>query len=394
MTDVSDAGCPPADAAYYRDSAVVAASFVDIAPHLNETVSRFYAHLCALDPHARTLFPVNMQTQRHRFARFLTYIVDMLEQPATLARTAAPLGTDHRKFEVTAHHYPVFGQALLAALADTAGPQWTPQVAEAWQRIYQWIAHTMITAADAATGPASVPAVVTHHHKHNRDTATVQVRTEAPLDYRGGQHLSVEIPQRPRVWRSYSPTTAPDPTGLLTFHIKAISPSGVSRAIVSTTRPGDHWRIGPPQGQLHHHADQSESPLLLLGGGTGIAPILAILDHLDRSRRLTGTRGIDRSPNVVVCYGARRSEELHALADLRELTNHNPWLTLIPAVEHDPPPGTESGTLPDVITRYGAWNDHTIILSGSPHMLRTTIARMIVAGTPSQHIHYDPFTLD
>ena len=145
-----------------------------------------------------------------------------------------------------------------------------------------------------------------------------------PLDYRGGQHLSVEIPQRPRLWRSYSPTTAPDPVGLLTFHIKAISPSGVSRAIVSTTRPGDHWRIGPPQGQLHHHADQSEGPLLL-GGGTGI----------DRSHRLTGIRGIDRAPSVVVCHGARCSEELHAPADLRELTNHNPWLTLILAVEHD-----------------------------------------------------------
>ena len=57
-------------------------------------------------------------------------------------------------------------------------------------------------------------------------------------------------------------------------------------------------------------------------------------------------------------------------------------------------PGVEHGTLADVVTRYGAWADREVLVSGSPAMIRSTVSRMLVAGTPLDHIRYDPFTLD
>ena len=54
----------------------------------------------------------------------------------------------------------------------------------------------------------------------------------------------------------------------------------------------------------------------------------------------------------------------------------------------------EQGTLADVVTRYGAWADRTVLVSGSPAMIRSTVSRMLVAGTPLDRITYDPFTLD
>ena len=54
----------------------------------------------------------------------------------------------------------------------------------------------------------------------------------------------------------------------------------------------------------------------------------------------------------------------------------------------------EQGTLADVVTRYGAWADCDVLVSGSPSMIRSTVSRMLVAGTPLDRITYDPFTLD
>ena len=57
-------------------------------------------------------------------------------------------------------------------------------------------------------------------------------------------------------------------------------------------------------------------------------------------------------------------------------------------------PGAEQGTLADVVTRYGAWADHDVLVCGSPAMIRSTVSRMLVAGTPLDRIRYDPFTMD
>jgi NAD(P)H-flavin reductase len=54
----------------------------------------------------------------------------------------------------------------------------------------------------------------------------------------------------------------------------------------------------------------------------------------------------------------------------------------------------ERGTLADVVTRYGAWPDHDVLVSGSPGMVRSTVSRMLVAGTALDRITYDPFTVD
>ena len=52
------------------------------------------------------------------------------------------------------------------------------------------------------------------------------------------------------------------------------------------------------------------------------------------------------------------------------------------------------GTLADVVTRYGAWAGHDVLVCGSPAMIRATVSRMLVAGTPLDRIRYDPFTVD
>ena len=67
---------------------------------------------------------------------------------------------------------------------------------------------------------------------------------------------------------------------------------------------------------------------------------------------------------------------------------------MIERPDADDPGGAERGTLADVVTRYGAWAGHDVLVCGSPAMIRATVSRMLVAGTPLDRIRYDPFTVD
>ena len=80
---------------------------------------------------------------------------------------------------------------------------------------------------------------------------------------------------------------------------------------------------------------------------------------------------------------------------LRRMSYAQTWLDVVPVVEQDEgTPGAERGTLADVVTRYGAWTGHDVLVCGSPSMIRATVSRMLVAGTPLDRIRYDPFTMD
>jgi NAD(P)H-flavin reductase len=124
----------------------------------------------------------------------------------------------------------------------------------------------------------------------------------------------------------------------------------------------------------------------MVAGGTGVAPLRSILDHL----ALWG-----ENPKVNLFYGGPSREDLYDLDELRALAAINPWLSITPVVERGGEvPGFGQGTLAEAVTRYGAWPNHDILVSGSPAMIRATVSRMLVAGSALGQIQYDPFTID
>jgi NAD(P)H-flavin reductase/hemoglobin-like flavoprotein len=369
--------------------ATIRSSFALLAPRADELARRFYAILFTRSPQARAMFPVDMQVQRNRLLGALVQIVQMVDRPDDLVPFLQQLGRDHRKFGVLAEHYDAVGAALLEALGTLAGPAWTTEVQHAWSTAYGLLADAMRAAAADDPGPASWSGEVVEHRRIGWDLAVVRVRTDPPVPYLAGQYVSVEIPQRPRLWRYLSPATAPDPGGLLEFHVRAVPGGWVSRALVAHARPGDAWRIGPPMGRMHMPAAGGRD-LLLVAGGTGYAPIRAVLQELAR-------RPVQ--PRTQVFVGGRVREDLYDLDGLRALSYRHPWLDVMPVVEQGGPDADrdaplEQGTLADVVTGYGAWADRDVLVSGSPAMIRATVARMLVAGTPLDRIRYDPFTTE
>jgi NAD(P)H-flavin reductase/hemoglobin-like flavoprotein len=345
----------------------------------------FYATLFRIAPEARDLFPVNMEVQRSRLMRALVHVVQMVDRPDELVPFLEQLGRDHRKFGVVAEHYDAVGEALIHAIGEHAGEVWTPEVHAAWTDAYDAVATRMRTAAHAERGPASWLGRVVGHERVGWDLAMITVQTTEPIPYRAGQYVSVETPQRPRLWRYLSPANAPREDATLEFHVRAVDGGWVSRAIVAHSRVGDTWRIGPPMGRMHVDPTSGRE-LLMVSGGTGMAPIKSLLEDIAQR---------PEQPRTQVFVGGRSWDDLYDFTSLRKFSYSNPWLDVIPVVEKDEGgSGAERGTLADVVTRYGAWADHDVLVCGSPSMIRATVSRMLVAGTPLDRIKYDPFTMD
>ena len=366
--------------------ALIRSSFAVVAPQAEEVARHFYATLFSQAPQTRDLFPVNMEVQRSRLLRALVHVVQMVDRPDELVPFLEQLGRDHRKFGVLAEHYDAVGAALISAVAEFAGPAWTPRVARAWTESYGTVARAMRTAAADERGPATWLGRVVGHRRIGWDLAVVEVAASEPVPYRAGQYVSVETPQRPRLWRYLSPANAPRDDGRLEFHVRAVPGGWVSRSIVAHSRVGDTWRIGPPMGRMQV-ARNTRRNVLMVAGGTGSAPIRALLEDLARG---------EGQPRTQVFLGGRTWDDLYDFAPLRRLSYDNPWLDVVPVVERDDPGdgGAEIGTLSEVVTRYGSWADHDVTVCGSPAMIRATVSQMLVAGTPLDRITYDPFTLD
>ncbi|MGZ8750364.1 MAG: globin domain-containing protein [Pseudonocardia sp.] len=365
---------------------IIRTSFALVEPRSEELGRHFYATLFSQAPETRALFPVNMEVQRSRLLRALVHVVQMVDRPDELVPFLEQLGRDHRKFGVLAEHYDAVGAALLSAVAEFAGPAFTPEVEQAWTGAYGTVAKAMRTAARAERGPATWLGRVVGHRRVGWDLAVIEVAASEPVPYRAGQYVSVETPQRPRLWRYLSPANAPREDGRLEFHVRAVPGGWVSRSIVAHSRVGDTWRIGPPMGRMQV-ARNSRRNVLMVAGGTGSAPIRALLEDLAQG---------DGRPRTQVFIGGRTWDDLYDFAPLRRLSYDNPWLDVVPVVERDDAGngGAEIGTLSDVVTRYGSWADHDVTVCGSPAMIRSTVSQMLVAGTPLDRITYDPFTLD
>src|SRR4051812_39373169 len=249
---------------------LVRESFAVVEPRHDEVAKFFYGMLFSLSPGAREMFPANMQVQRSRLLRALVHFVQLVDRPDDLYPFLRQLGRDHRKFGVISTHYEAVGTALIAAVKKFSGRSWTDEIERAWAEAYTIMARAMLDAANAEDGPAWWPATVGDHRRIGDDLAVVTVQTDHPVPYQPGQYVSVEVPQRPRLWRYLSPADAPRDDGTIDFHTRTVDGGWVSRAIVGHPRPGEVWRLGPPMGRMRVDRESTRD-LVMVAGGTGLA---------------------------------------------------------------------------------------------------------------------------
>jgi NAD(P)H-flavin reductase/hemoglobin-like flavoprotein len=365
------------------ESRLVKESFARIVSAGPAAMEYFYARLFTVSPRSRSLFPLSMTAQRERVFATLARLIWSLDDPPRRTEILTRLGRDHRRFGVTEAHYAPF----IATLRDTAehfiGSAWTPETASAWQATLDDMAKAMQAAAedDARTSPPWWIGEIVSHELRSPGVAVLRLRPSQPLPYQAGQYVPVQVTKWPRVWRPYSIATAPKPGGLIELHVKAVSAGLVSNTLVYHSNVGDCVLLGAADGRMT--LAESDKDLLCVAGGTGLAPIKAIIEQA-LAKQPSGRRR-----KVTLFFGARKQYDLYDLEDLQLLEAACPSFRVIPVLSDEPVYSGLTGTLPDVLGKHGLFESAEAYVCGPAAMVSRTTA-LLSASIPESQLHHDP----
>ena len=241
--------------------------------------------------------------------------------------------------------------------------------------------------------PDRVSARLTGREMLSTDTALFTLDFGTALDFLPGQFMLLESPSGVR--RAYSmahPINESD-SAAVEFIIRAKPDGAASTWLFDDIGVGDELIVEGPYGRAYAQPG-SDRPALCVAGGTGLAPILAIAEHLLTERP---TRKLDvyigaRSPNDMVL--------LDRLARLRER-----GARVVASVEH---PVTDGAELPaewmafdrvrvgrvidHVATDWTVLDGHDIYLAGPAGMVDAALRTLVrEGGAPADRVFFDRF---
>jgi propane monooxygenase reductase subunit len=205
------------------------------------------------------------------------------------------------------------------------------------------------------------------------------------LTFKPGQYVDIAIPGSDEV-RSFSMANLPG-SGELEFMIK-LYPGGKFSGLLAEggLQAGDELEVTGPYG-VFTLREKSDRPLVFIGGGAGMAPILALL-------RSMAEKGNSR--RAVYYYGARGPKDLFHVQELTELEQRLPEFRFVPALSDCPVQETwdgERGLITDVVHRLEAeLGEIDAYLCGPPPMVDAAIAMLEQGGVPESRVYYDKFT--
>jgi CDP-4-dehydro-6-deoxyglucose reductase len=190
------------------------------------------------------------------------------------------------------------------------------------------------------------------------------------LAWQAGQYLDVMLAGDRR--RSFSLANPPHDTALLELHVRRTPGGEFSERVFDGMRPGELLRIEGPLGQFVYRP--GDRPILLIGGGTGYAPLKAML----RVVLETETRR-----NAVLFWGARSASGLYDDAWLRELAAQHARFHYMPVVTelvHEA-----------VLSRVPGLAGYDIYAAGPPAMIDAVRTALPRQGADPDRIYFDSF---
>jgi ferredoxin-NADP reductase len=130
--------------------------------------------------------------------------------------------------------------------------------------------------------------------------------------HRAGQHVDLRLTAADdyQVERSYSIASPPDGTGRIMLTVERVDDGEVSPYLVDELRVGDRIELRGPIGGYFVWEATHGGPLMLVAGGSGIAPLMSMLRHRARARSTVPTR---------LLYSARSMEDIIYKGELDDI---------------------------------------------------------------------------
>jgi Na+-transporting NADH:ubiquinone oxidoreductase subunit F len=150
-------------------------------------------------------------------------------------------------------------------------------------------------------------------------------------------------------------------------------------------QPGENVTINGPFGFFY--LQETVRSVILIAGGSGIAPIRAMLADM-AEKRITRT--------ATFFYSAHTAADLVYLEEMREMERRLPGFHYIPVLSRHAPADRwegEKGGLPSALTRLlPVLDDHEAYLCGGPGLIDASINALKAKGLRDELIFFDKFS--
>ena len=124
-----------------REKELVTTSFMKIAPIADKAAELFYGRLFEIAPETKPLFKdADMSEQGRKLMQTIATAVSSLYRLEAVVPEIEALGKRHIAYGVTKEHYDTVGAALLWTLEQGLGSDFTPELKDAWAKVYGTLA--------------------------------------------------------------------------------------------------------------------------------------------------------------------------------------------------------------------------------------------------------------
>ncbi|RPD48555.1 oxidoreductase [Hymenobacter sediminis] len=208
--------------------------------------------------------------------------------------------------------------------------------------------------------------------------------------HRAGQHYTLRLtaPDGYQAQRSYSIASPPEQTGQIALTIELIEEGEVSGYLFEGVQAGDQLEVrGPIGGYFVWEATRQAGPLLLVAGGSGVVPLMAMLRHRQQAS----------VPNpTVLLYSVRTPEDVIYGQELQAMAATDSTFTLLLTFTRQAPTGwtgyqrrLDAALLTEVLRRFPT--SPQCFICGPNGLVEAAATGLAAQGVPPENIRTERF---
>ena len=384
--------------------ALVKATVPALEAHGLDIVHEMYARMFQ-NPDIRDLFNQSHHGDAGSQPRALTGAIlayaSNIDNLGALAPAVERIAQKHVGLQIKPDHYPHVAEALLGAIKAVLGDAATDEILGAWGEAYWFLANILIARENRIYAEQKDTAGGWngwrdfHVEEVVRESSVIHSFVLRPVDggpvmaHRPGQYLTfwLEISGQAPLKRNYSISAAPNGR---TYRISVKrEPHGLASGwLHEEAAAGTVLKVAAPAGEFFL-ADPVTRPVVLLSGGVGLTPMVAMLEAL-----------IEGGSEFPIHYvHGTHDHKTHAMRDhVRALAARGKSVK-VTDFHQNPLPGEVEGRDYDVA---GIITDDWLIgntpvddadyyICGPRPFLRHAVSTLSLAGVPATRIHYEFF---
>ena len=211
----------------------------------------------------------------------------------------------------------------------------------------------------------------------------VSLPDEARLQFRAGQYIDLFMQDGRK--RAFSLANAPHRDEMLELHIRHVEGGEFTGHVFDGMQLGDEIKLEGPLGSFHLRED-SERPILLVGGGTGFAPLKGIVEHAFAE---------NLKNEMHLYWGARAEKDLY-LNELptswAAINGHFHYVPVLSQPEEGSGWSGRTGWVHEAVAAdHGDLSGFDVYMSGPPAMIDSAKKLFMEKGVPEDRIFSDAF---